>query len=531
MGSSAEQSDKHILKSVVHSTSSLIVVQITYRIFTFITNAVILRYITSDVLGIINVRLALLYSTATFVSVEAFRRAALGVTERSKWRQAINLVWLSVPVSVAVSAALAAVWLHVLSQPPPEVTSEYRLGVWVTAAMVVLETLSQPLVILAQAMLFVKLKVAADMISLCSRVLLKAALIALYPHHAVWAYCVGHAVSSLLLVAVYYAALVWHVRSADNCLPVTSARQLGPLRAPGQPLLDSGQLALTWSFFKQGLLKQLLTEGERYLMTAFHMLSFSEQGLYDVVANLGSLAARFLFQPVEENAYVYFSRTVERGKPISAAAGRVLHDLLRGMTLLGLAAVAFGWSYSHLLLRLYGGALLTDGPAVGLLRAQCGYVLLLAVNGVLECYTFAAMRQEQINGYNRKMVLLSVIFVGATGIFTRLFGGVGFILANCVNMMTRIYVCFWFVGGLPRDPALAVPPLAGLRPPAVVSAALLTGGLLAAGSERWLYGRSAAAHLAVGVLCGAAVLAAVVRSEPRLLGAVRSRVTDKLKRS
>ena len=62
------------------------------------------------------------------------------------------------------------------------------------------------------------------------------------------------------------------------------------------------------------MLKQLLTEGERYLMTAFHLLEFAEQGLYDVVSNLGSLAARFLFQPVEENAYVYFSRTVQRGK-------------------------------------------------------------------------------------------------------------------------------------------------------------------------------------------------------------------------
>ncbi|KAF0298765.1 Protein RFT1 [Amphibalanus amphitrite] len=63
-----------------------------------------------------------------------------------------------VPVSAAVSAALAGLWLHALSQPAPEVTSEYRLGVWVTAAMVVLETAAQPLVILAQAMLFVKLK-------------------------------------------------------------------------------------------------------------------------------------------------------------------------------------------------------------------------------------------------------------------------------------------------------------------------------------------------------------------------------------
>ncbi|KAF0313045.1 Protein RFT1 [Amphibalanus amphitrite] len=373
--------------------------------------------------------------------------------------------------------------------------------------MVALETAAQPLVILAQAMLFVKLKVVADMVSLCSRVALKAWLIALYPSHAIWAYCVGHAVSSALLVVIYYGTLLWH------------------------PALDRDQLALTWSFFKQGLLKQLLTEGERYLMTAFHLLDFSEQGLYDVVANLGSLAARFLFQPIEENAYVYFSRTVERGKPVSAAAGRVLHDLLRAMSLLGLVAVTFGWSYSHLLLRLYGGALLAAGPAVSLLRAQCAYVLLLAVNGVLECYTFAVMRQEQINGYNRKMVLLSVIFVISTGIFTRLFGGVGFILANCVNMLTRIYVCYRFVAGLPLEPAVSVPPLLGLRPPAAVAAALVTAGLLAAGSESRLYPSSAAAHVAVGALCGAAVVAAAVYSEPRLLQAARERVGDKLKRS
>ncbi|XP_043211502.1 protein RFT1 homolog [Amphibalanus amphitrite] len=141
------------------------------------------------------------------------------------------------------------------------------------------------------------------------------------------------------------------------------------------------------------------------------------------------------------------------------------------------------------------------------------------------------MRQEQINGYNRKMVLLSVIFVISTGIFTRLFGGVGFILANCVNMLTRIYVCYRFVAGLPLEPAVSVPPLLGLRPPPAVAAALVTAGLLAAGSESWLYPSSAAAHVAVGALCGAAVVAAAVYSELRLLQAVRERVGDKLKRS
>ena len=72
------------------------------------------------------------------------------------------------------------------------------------------------------------------MVSLCSRVAIKAWLIALYPSHAVWAYCVGHVVSSALLVVIYYGTLVCHVRSADNCLPVTSARELGPALVPGE---------------------------------------------------------------------------------------------------------------------------------------------------------------------------------------------------------------------------------------------------------------------------------------------------------
>lgn len=38
--------------------------------------------------------------------------------------------------------------------------------------------------------------------------------------------------------------------------------------------------------------------------------------MYDIVNNLGSLAARFLFLPIEESFYVYFAKVLERGKLI-----------------------------------------------------------------------------------------------------------------------------------------------------------------------------------------------------------------------
>lgn len=51
-------------------------------------------------------------------------------------------------------------------------------------------------------------------------------------------------------------------------------------------------------------------------MTLFSVLTFHEQGMYDVVNNIGSLAARFLFRPVEESSYFYFSQLIHRDKPI-----------------------------------------------------------------------------------------------------------------------------------------------------------------------------------------------------------------------
>lgn len=96
-------------------------------------------------------------------------------------------------------------------------------------------------------------------------------------------------------------------------------------------------------------------------MTVFSVLSFAEQGVYDVVNNLGSMAARFLFLPIEEGSYFYFAQMINRTVPIEKqprseveqVAG-VLRRLLRALTLLGGIIVVFGFSYSHLLLHLYG---------------------------------------------------------------------------------------------------------------------------------------------------------------------------------
>ncbi|KAL1457105.1 hypothetical protein WDU94_001766 [Cyamophila willieti] len=105
-------------------------------------------------------------------------------------------------------------------------------------------------------------------------------------------------------------------QSLEEDFPFRSLRDFLPKRLENDSQMDTKLLRLTWSFMKQGLLKQLLTDGERYVMTIFTLLSFAEQGTFDVVNNLGSLAARFLFRPIEESCYFYFSQVVQRDAPI-----------------------------------------------------------------------------------------------------------------------------------------------------------------------------------------------------------------------
>ena len=70
------------------------------------------------------------------------------------------------------------------------------------------------------------------------------------------------------------------------------------------------------------MLKQLLTEGEKYLLSFSHV-SMHDQGIYEIVNNLGSLFARFLFQPLEEGFYLYFSTVmVKKGYLILALQSR-----------------------------------------------------------------------------------------------------------------------------------------------------------------------------------------------------------------
>ena len=364
-----------LVESTVRSASYNVILQVTFRILTFVMNGILLRYTTKDMIGIVNVRLMLLNQTIVFVAREAFRKACLSKTADKRWEQVINLLWCVFPLGVVLSFVLGYVWLYLLEIPDPVKIPNYPLAVLVFAASGSVELLSEQLWVVAQAFVFLRLKVVIEGIANFARCVITLSLVVFVPDLGIIAFCLAQMVFSVLAMVLYYVYFIYYIRFipkeqkiTENDFPLKSLRDFFPKIVTGKSFLSLGLARLTWSFFKQSFLKKILTEGERYIMTLFKVLTFSQQGIYDVINNLGSLVARCVFMPIEESYYTFFAHTLERGSSADKQAqhsvkmaSETLEVVLKFVVLVGLTFLSFGYSYSFLLLDIYGGTTLSSG--------------------------------------------------------------------------------------------------------------------------------------------------------------------------
>ncbi|NXH19833.1 RFT1 protein, partial [Bucco capensis] len=522
-----------VLLQTTRLASSSALLQVLVRVVTFGLNAFTLRYLSRELIGVVNVRLTLLYSTVVFLAREAFRRACLSGSTKRNWTKAINLLWLTVPLGVFWSIILGLVWLHVLEVPDPSVVPHYQAGVVAFGLSAVIELLGEPLWVLAQAHLFVRLKVIAEGLSVVSKCLLTVILVVLYPQWGLYIFSLAQLVYVSVLVMCYVISFAMFLGSPEarkESFPVPRMKALLPNLVKGETFVNWNEARLTWSFFKQSFLKQILTEGERYVMTFLNVLSFGDQGVYDIVNNLGSLVARFIFLPIEENFYVFFATVLRRGKSVKdqkrddvAMAADVLELLLKLVLLVGLTITVFGFAYSQLALDIYGGSVLSSGTGPSLLRCYSLYVLFLAINGVTECFTFAVMCREDVDRYNFFMLALSLTFLCTSCILTHWHSSIGFILANCFNMGIRIVHSIRYIYDYFKESTYR--PLRGLLPSPFLVLVYIISGMITGYSEvafccdkGWM---ARLVHISVGALCFAATIITMFFTETKLIHFVR----------
>lgn len=517
--------ERNFLKSSLQNAALNIILQVSFRCITFVLNAFVIRYVSQEVIGIMYVRLLLLESTVLFLSREAFRKACLTKTMNHNWPQVINLVWITVPICCILSLTLGYVWINLLSQPSPNVVFHYKVGVWAIGISCIIDMCCEPLYLITQAFLFVKLRAFVDIASVLVRSVTFAAVVWYDAEKAIIAFSVAQILSVVTYTGLYYVYFIYRIYADNNLsshrddsaelrkdtsethsdFPLHSVKDIFPKKLKNQDQIDRNLSSLIWSFLKQGVMMQLLTEGERYIMTLLNVLTFAEQGIFDVVNNLGSLTARFVFRPIEESAYFYFSQLVHRGENIvkqdqtqMREAAFTLECLLRTVTTIGLLVVSFGQAYAKLALYLYGGDKLASGLGSKLLRTHCLSIFLIAINGTTESYAFATMDKDRLNRYNKVMMVLSTGFLIANWLLSYTFGSVGFILANCCNMIARIAHSVHFIREKYENSAYH--PLKGLVPRIGFLCVLALSTVLTTASEAYFYESYTLVHFVIGAV-------------------------------
>ena len=273
----------------------------------------------------------------------------------------------------------------------------------------------------------------------------------------------------------------------------------------------------------QSLVKHFLTEGDKFLVSRLSPLA--DQGGYAVAANYGSLIARMVFQPIEETARVFFSKTLtpvpasspkyNAPTPTSAeskeslrTASTILTTLLLTFTHLLLLLTTFAPPYLPLALALVlpHKYLTTSAPRI--LAVYVYYVPAMAFNGVLEAFLASTASPADLRAQARWLLVFSALFVAAAAGLARGagMGDAGLVWANVGNLVLRAGYAWRFArrffegkgeGGL----------LQGRRavPPAPVLVAFAIAGVAVRASARAHEGLpvdllAQKAHVAVGVV-------------------------------
>ncbi|KAF8928512.1 Rft protein-domain-containing protein [Dissophora ornata] len=241
---------------------------------------------------------------------------------------------------------------------------------------------------------------------------------------------------------------------------------------------DTELLKLSKTLTAQSLLKHILTEGDKMIMTGF--ATKESQGAYAFVVNYGSLIARILFQPMEETGRTLFSKLLSDVGPVSqkhtskeklssattsASSSTILTQTQRSSlilsrnllltimkfhVLLGLIFIAFGTHYTATLIDLVVGSYWSrETPVATVLSLYCWYVPIMGLNGITEAVVQAVASEKELGTLSYWMVGFSAVFCG-TGAFlmgVMGLGAKGIVLANCVNLIMRIIWSMWFLSG------------------------------------------------------------------------------------
>lgn len=484
----AAKADSLIEKST-QGAKYLVLLKIGSRVTTFIINQILLRFLSPAILGI-SAQLDLFASSTVYFASESIRVALQrqtcdqenrdarkekepnGNTARNRIdedfvssrraQETINFTYISIAIGVPLAYILSVVYTKSAGEAVLQTPYIYEaLHGYIIAT--ILELLNEPCFAIAQQQMLYATRARAEMAATFAKCIVTCGF-------AIWAqrssvevgalpFAFGQLAYAMVLNAVYLSRVI--TLSFENSFSIK------PRALPASSHLYFRRFSktlvnLAGNLYGQSILKQLLTNGDSYLIASFTPLS--AQGAYALAANYGGLIARILFQPIEESSRSFFARllntnpqkglseTKSQTNPTTQATS-FLSTLLHAYALLSTLILSLAPTLAPLALRTIAGPRWSHTEAPSVLAAYCYYIPLLAINGILEAFVSATATTAQLRTQSAWWFACSASFVGSGYLVLRVYdlSARGLVAANCVAMAARIIWSWRFVQGHLRE--------------------------------------------------------------------------------
>jgi len=434
--------------SLASTSSHLVFLQIFSKLATFIPNQLIVRIAPPEVYGTASIQFELLLSTILFLSREGVRNASLrtGSSDRSPAIKNVALLpfLAGAPITIMFSA------IYFFNSTSARQQPLFTPSVCIISLAAIVELLAEPFHIRALTTLRINARVRAEGAAILAKSMVSLAvmLVGRAPMSLI-AFALGQLAYAVTLVAMYWKEAG---SEAHETLTLKSSSKGEPVK----PLFDPGISKLSFAMTQQSFVKHALTEGDKFMVSRISPLE--DQGAYALAANYGSVVARIVFQPIEESARLYFSKTLAPvihvstpvpGANVSVPLPPLISSIQTLATLillqihLGLFLLTFGPPFLPLLLSraLPKSYLSTSAPTI--LHVYIYYLPLMALNGTLEAFLASICSPKDLAAQSRWMVIFSVLTVGAGWTFAVAIGmgDVGLVWANVLNSFGRAVYC------------------------------------------------------------------------------------------
>ncbi len=463
-----------MLGDAVRGVKLMMLLQLLSRVVTFGLNTLVVRQVAPEVVGAA-AQLQLITNLTLFFSREAVRRALA----RGQGGGGELLAWLPLfPLGAASCAAVGWAWLAGASAAERAVPG-FAAAVLLTLLASLVELAGEPAYAVNLRAMRYRARFAIEstaVLALCGTLFVSVAVLRLG--------LLGWGLGQLAFAVV---------SAAGNAVAAGGCGGGGEDKGKGKQRWPTGAEArLLLAFQWQAAQQLVLQEGERLLLK-LSAAPLAEQGLYAVVANLGSLLVRSLFLPLEDVAGTYFARLLARGAERRGEAAAVLAALLHLLLTAALFVLALGPPLAFFGLDLLYGPRLSHSAAPAMLRAYCALVALLGLNGVAEAFVRAAISPAQQYRLNLLLLLVAAAQMGAALLLLRGMGGEGLVWANCLGTALRLAYALPFISsalpGFSWRAALPAWPVAAVLALARAALSLLAPQLCVPGGERLLGGR------------------------------------------